>query len=62
MPFSDDQTFSPPFPRLPVVLALPENGARSHALSGLVDTGTDATLAPTVQHVAQVGNLRHRYA
>ena len=35
MPFSYAQTFSPAFPHLPVVVALPESGARSPALSGL---------------------------
>ena len=49
MPFSYDQTFSPAFPHLPVVVALPESGARSLALSGLVDTGADATLVPVQQ-------------
>jgi predicted aspartyl protease len=46
MPFSYDRTFAPPFPRLPVVVTLPESSARSSALSGLVDTGADATLVP----------------
>lgn len=49
MRFSYDRTFIPPFPRLPVALSLPENGLRSPTLSGLVDTGADATLIPTQQ-------------
>jgi len=47
MRFSYDPTFFPPFPRLPVTLSMPENGLRSPTLSGLVDTGADATLIPT---------------
>ncbi len=46
MGFSYDRTFVPPFPQLPVTLTLPENGAQSPAISGLVDTGADATLIP----------------
>ena len=49
MSFSYDQTVLPPFPRLPVVVTLPESSARSPALSGLVDTGADATLVPAKQ-------------
>lgn len=49
MPFSYDQAFVPPFPRLPVIVTLPESGAQSSALSGLIDTGSDATLVPAEQ-------------
>ena len=46
MGFNFDQTFVPPFPRLPVTITLPESGMRSPTFSGLVDTGADATLIP----------------
>jgi len=49
MPFSYDPTFTPPFPRLPVIVTPIESGAQSAALSGLIDTGADATLIPQAQ-------------
>jgi predicted aspartyl protease len=49
MAFSYDRTFFPPFPRLPIVLSLPESGVRSSSLWGLVDTGADVTLVPAQQ-------------
>ena len=49
MPSSYDPTFTPPFPRLPVIVTTIESGAQSAALSGLIDTGADATLMPQAQ-------------
>lgn len=49
MPFNYDQAFTPPFPRLPVVVTQLEDSARAPALLGLVDTGADITLIPTKQ-------------
>lgn len=49
MSFSYDPTFTPPFPRLPVIVTPVANGAQSAALSGLIDTGADATLIPQAQ-------------
>lgn len=49
MPFSYDPTFTPPFPRLPVIVTPVESVAQSAALSGLIDTGADATLIPQAQ-------------
>jgi predicted aspartyl protease len=49
MGFGYDRNLTPPFPRLPVIVALPENDLRSPVFSGLVDTGADATLIPTQQ-------------
>lgn len=49
MPFGYDGAYSAPFPRLPVVVSLPEDSARASASSGLVDTGADATLVPAEQ-------------
>lgn len=49
MAYTYDYAFAPPFPRLPVVLNLPESSVRSSLLSGLVDTGADTTLVPAEQ-------------
>lgn len=46
MPFSYDRAFTPPFPRLPVVVTQLEGDARAPALLGLVDTDADITLIP----------------
>lgn len=46
MPYRYDEAHTPPFPRLPVVISVPDR-AQSSVLSGLIDTGADATLAPT---------------
>jgi predicted aspartyl protease len=44
-----DIHFTPPFPRLPVAISAPEHSATA-VLSGLIDTGADATLAP-IEHL-----------
>jgi hypothetical protein len=50
-----DSHFSPPFPRLPVVISEPDHPA-SVELSGLIGTGADTTLAP-VAHLQAVGGV-----
>lgn len=49
MPFSYDQAFAPPFPRLPVIVTQVEGSIQAPALMGLVDTGADITLIPAGQ-------------
>lgn len=47
-----DDRFTPPFPRLPVVLSQPDMPSYVK-LPGLIDTGADATLAP-IAHLLHV--------
>jgi predicted aspartyl protease len=49
MPFKYDPAFTPPIPRIPVIVTPVESSVQSAALSGLVDTGADATLIPRAQ-------------